>query len=309
MRVLLINLEFDCAGVAWNLAGALRGLGHECKHVMNRPTYAARNTDVMFNSIEQVVSMCEWADVLHFNQWIWTHRPGVTPCGFQPSNEYSGASPFAPFLKIKRVVFHFHGGLHQLRPDYWVSECARVGARILKCDPITPIPGATWLPNVLDNIEARVDRNAPFRVAVMGALSDQRRNNQQIQAALKYVGMPHDFFGEIPRPEALQKRRQYAVTIDNLTQGFTGMWTWEALAMGQVPLARLCPEALMAYSAIGAGCPIRNVPNIDHAVTEILRLQSDPPACADLERQGIAWMRDNYRADRIAQMYVDFYNA
>ncbi len=302
MKILLINLEFDCAGVSWNLRNALVAAGHEALHVMTRATYAAPKTDRMFRDPHEILDLCEWADVLHFNQWIWTHRVGHRVLEFVPENEYGNGHPFAKVMQHKRVVYHFHGGQHQLRPDYWISECRRVGAKILKCDPLCPLDGAAWLPNVLDveNIEP-VHANLPLRVAIMGSLSDTRRNNAAVCAALKYLGISHDCFGTDPRAKALQERRSYPVHVDNFTQGFVGMWTWEGLAQGATVYARLAPAVEAAYERVWDIIPpICNVQNIDEFAASLLRYKHLPGA-------GREWTLTYNNPVQAAKRYLEFY--
>jgi hypothetical protein len=304
VKILLINLEFDCAGVAWNLAEAIRKYHpeHDVKHLVFRKTYAAQQTDIMAKSIDEAVALAEWADVLHFNQWIWTHIPGHWPMKFVAGNDYGEGCPFEHLFKDRRVVYHFHGGRHQLCPDYWLAECERVGAKTLKCDPIAPLD-ATWLPNVLDVEPKRVCIESPFRVAVMGAQSDIRRNNRQIGEMLETLQIPHEFFGEIPRAEALTKRRAFPVCVDNLTQGFVGMWTWEALAMGQVPLARLDPAAAMAYEK----APIVHCPNVDWLAYRLQQLRDDPRMWEQCSNDGVTWTQEHNSPADVSRRYLEFY--
>jgi hypothetical protein len=312
MRVLLINLEFDCAGVAWNLRNALQAMGHEAQHVTRRPTYAASHTDKLFKHVDDIMPLCEWADVLHFNQWIWTHTPGMHTLEFLPGNPNGvGNHPFKRFVGHKQFVYHFHGGKHQLCPDYWIDECKAANAAMLKCDPLCPIPEARWIPNVLDiQPEQQVDYDGPFQVAVMGSLSDQRRNNMQVQHALNYLGIKHNFFGTVPRDEALHQRKQYQVTIDNFTQGFTGMWSWEALSMGQVVIARLDDAVGEAYDTeIGEGdpCPIQHAANVDVAMAYLRMLMRKRDMVQRIGQAGIDWMRKHYSQESIATKYLEVY--
>lgn len=307
MKILLLNLEFDCAASSWNLTQAIRKHHpkHEVRHAIFKTTYAAPNSDIMFKQVEELLPICQWADVIHFSQWLWTHRPGNNRLAFYPVNEYNGLSPFESVLqdKSKTIVYHFHGGNHQLNPKYWLDECARVGARILKCDPLCPLPGATWLPNVLDIAPAAVCQHEPFGVAVMGSMSDQRRNNYAIQAMLKYLDIPNKFFGEIPRPLALVERRKYPVCIDNLTQGFVGMWTWEALAMGQVTLARLDQAAIDQYQ----GAPIIHCQNIDWLANRLREIRECPARIDAWSRAGLKWTAEYNAPAVIAGRYLEFY--
>ncbi len=312
MKVLLICLEFDCAGVGWNLRNALRALGHEAMLVVHRTTHAAANADVVFKGVDQILPLCEWADVLHFNQWIWTHIPGHAPLEFKPGNEYghaNGQCPFTDVLKRKRVVFHFHGGRHQLLPDYWVEECRHRSALVLKCDPICPVPGARWIPNVLDVENCQpATRAGPVSVACMGDVSDSRRVNRMVAQALTTVQVPHVFFGEVPRPAALEARRCHRASMDNTTQGFVGMWTWEGLAMGQACFGRLALAVENAYwNQFGVVPPIQNVANCDEFACAIRRLREADEELVAIQEAGRKWTEDFNDPARIAGLYLAGY--
>ncbi len=309
-KVLLINLEFDCAGVAWNLRNALNATkGWDAASVVFRPTPMAPNSDFQFLYVDEVVKMANEYDILHFNNWIWTHLPGKA-FDFFMRNEYENGHPFEKLEGKKQFVFHFHGGFHQFRPQYWLDECKRVGARIIKCDPIAPIPGATWLPNVLDlsQLPASITGESPVKMAIMGSLSDNRRNNGVIQRSLNYIGLNHKFFGSIPYADAIQQRLDYNVSIDNLTQGFIGMWGWESMAMGQALMVRIDPLAAGSYeTAFGAPPPILNTPNIDFIGKYIADYQAHPEELRRQREISRAWAATYYTPERMVRNYVDFY--
>lgn len=311
MKVALINLEFDCAGVSWNLRNALRSIGVDAVHVMRRSTIAAGNTDLKFKDVGEVVGVCRNADVLHFNQWIWTHRPSNKEFEFEPVNEYGSGSPFDGVLKGKRVLFHFHGGSHQLNPDYWLGECQRVGATALKCDPISPLGPALWVPNVLDVAAMAAPPYDPYgeiQVAVMGDLGDPRRNNIHIAECLKYAGIKHTCFGNMLRDVAMKDRAAYQITIDNLTQGFTGMWSLEAMALWQPVIARLDPATVDAYVRLSAlPLPYLHAANADWAVWWIKRLTKNRDALIQAARMSVEWLKSAYDPIKIANMYLGLY--
>ena len=314
MNILHINLEFDCAGVSWELCKAINKFTeHEARHVMRRTTHAAYNTDKLFNNISEILHLVEWADILHFNQWIWTHIPGDA-FSFIPCNEYPKDNPFTPYLKDKKVFFHFHGGFHQLSPDYWFSECERFGARMFKCDPYSRLASAKWMPNILDLSQIPYvpfnERNNTH-ITIMGSKNDTRRVNQLIDISFKYLQkyfpFTYSFFDEIPRGEALKMRSTTSITIDNTTQGFTGMWGWEALAMGQALMARLSDRTWDAYAGLGGMPPIINVENIDdvaHIVTLLIDQRSNLESLCQISRD---WALKNYNEERLVKLYVDEY--
>lgn len=317
MNVAHICLEFDCAGVAWNLSQAINLYSeHESRHACYRFTHVATQTDIQIRNMTQVKQLAVWADVLHFHQWIWLHRPGGRlACNFDTFDDYGdGMHPFRSVLADanKRTVFHFHGGKHQLRPGPWIEECERVGAKILKCDPLAPIAGATWMPNVCsipDNLRAvPLSDMGPARVAIMGGLHDKRRNNGFICDALTEAVIEHDLFHERPKAQALEQRQAFHVAVDNLTQGFAGMWTWESLALGQVVFCRLDELTKLAYAdTFGAMPPIVHVPNVDVMVSQINALRDNPETCRDIADSGRAWTKQFNRPEHIAAKYMEMY--
>lgn len=318
MKVLLINLEFDCAGVSWHLRNALNATpGWSACSVVRRFTPAANKADFRYCEIEDVVYAAAGYDVLHFNNWIWTHKPSDDAFGFHPYNEWGEGHPFEKYVGKKKFVFHFHGGFHQLNPANWVMECKMADARMLKCDPIAPLPYATWLPNVLDidGIEGRTTQECDgVRMALHGDVTDGRRNNKAIIASMGYLQRLHNVvctpFNGIPRQEALALRRGYNVSVDNLTQGFVGMWGWESLAIGQVLMSRLDDRAGTAYCNMFDGeVPILNTSNVDYIGDRVMFYLKHPSALERDCRAASAWAHTHYRPEVIARKYVDFYES
>ena len=316
MKVLLINLEFDCAGVSWHLRNALNSIpGWEACSIVKRHTPAAPYADYCYCEIDDITKAAEGFDILHFNNWIWTHKPNTNAFLFHPYNEYGEGHPFEKLVGKKKFVFHFHGGFHQLNPAYWVRECKLADASILKCDPIAPIPYATWLPNVLDLSTIRphtVPYNDGVRVAIHNDTADGRRNNKVIVQSLDYLShtqpITHQCFSNMLRYEALELRRSYNLSIDNLTQGFTGMWGWESLALGHVLLSRYDPRTLTAYKKMfGEDVPVRDVTNIDEMAEIAMFYVKHPNALQQDGENAIRWSHTHYTPSTIVRKYIDFY--
>lgn len=311
MKVLLINLEFDCAGVGWNLRNALNKVpGWLAKMVSSRATVAAPNADLFFTDVDQVVKMAEEFDILHFNNWIWSHKPG--------SHEHyagwdlcGGDHPFDGLVGKKQFVLHFHRGLLQYDPIYWEAECKKMEVKLIKCDPLAPLKGATWIPNILDLagvLPHTVPYADPMAVAVYGSLFDSRRTNPGIKVALEYQGINHRFFDGVPKEECYKLRRDYNVSIDNLTQGFIGMWGWESLAMGQALLAHLEPETVDAYASVfGEAPPIMHCANIDFVGYYLREFRQDAAWFEQLGLLSSQWVHKCYLTNKIVRMYTDFY--
>jgi len=311
VRVLLINLEFDCAGVAWNLRNAInRQPGWEARVASYRPTVAAPHADLFFKKVGEVVRMAEDFDVLHFSNWMWTHRPGSPDPHHAGMDIYSGDNPFEKFVGNKVFVLHFHRGLLQYDNEAWEDECRRIGVRLLKCDPLAPIQ-AKWLPNILDMAGIRMHTagyGKRVAVGVYGSLYDSRRTNPGIKVQLEYQGVEHRFFDNVPKEQCYRERQKYNISIDNLTQGFIGMWGWESMAMGQVLLAHLEPETASAYAGVfGEAPPIIHCPNIDFVCYYIKELARNNKLFEQLGLVSAQWVKERYREELIVKLYMDFY--
>jgi hypothetical protein len=316
VNILLINLEFDCAGVSWQLRNAInKYTPHKAVHIMRQETMAAKQTDRKFKVLPEIYDLLTWADVLHFNQWIWTHRPGQA-FTFYPVDEYKEENPFEQFLKHKKVFFHFHGGYHQLDPSYWIRECSRVGAKMFKCDPYTKILGAKWMPNILDfSVVPFQEKKDNTKIAIMGSRGDNRRINALIEDSFKYLQRSHHFtyklFHDMDRYEALRERSSYGITIDNTTQGFIGMWGWESLLMGQALISNFDDGVLEEYSALGEGglFPAVHVLNIDDVARNVRHMLNpeNQERMLELQREAHQWMLDYYNPERLVEKYVQEY--
>lgn len=314
----MINLEFDCAGVSWNLAEAINELtGHTATHVVRDFTYCATHTHKQIQTAEEVAALAEEYDVLHFNQWLWTHKPkGADRISFLPRSDYSELTPFDSLLKRKKVFFHFHGGKLQLNPTYWVNECKANNVRMFKCDPVTPIPGARWMPNIttvspLFDVAKSTDK---LLAAVHGSPDDPRRINGLIRDAMEYLRdvcrlpIEFKFFGGMPYDECIRERRNYHVSIDSLSQGFVGMWSFESLAMGQVVLSNVCPKARAYYNNFGSmDCPIVPTFTIDEMANNIIRLCYNRQELEEVGYKSLQWIRTCYDRRRIVERYIDEY--
>jgi hypothetical protein len=312
MKVLLISLEFDCAGVGWGLRNELNRIpGWEAKLVVNRPTVAAPNADHFFRDVGEVVEMAADYDILHFNNWMWTHTPNTSSPHHSNGDIYKTNNPFKRYEGNKQFILHFHRGLLQYDPLLWEEECARLGVRLIKCDPLAPLHRAKWLPNVLDLtgiLPHTVPYASPMSVAIYSSLYDSRRTNPGIKVQLDFQGVNHRFFDGIPRDECSRLRQGYNISIDNLTQGFIGMWGWESMAMGQVLLSHVEPETMDAYTAaFGETPPIIHCANIDFVSYYLREFAADMAWFEQLGLQSGEWMRKFYDNRKVAQMYVDFY--
>lgn len=318
LKILIINLKFDCAGVGWDLAQAInKYTPHEAKHVCGEVTTWAPHTDKQFSSIYEIEEMIKWADVLHFNQWIWTFKECNVNDDYLVIDKAED-NIYETYLHDKQVVFHFHGGIPQLDPEYFVRECERVGAKMIKCDPFTQIDEAKWLPNVLDleKVKPTIDykelRAVKLKVSIAEHLDDMRRTNKHIKFVLDILQkrtfwFDYKFFSQIPKEECLQERLSYHLSIDNITQGFIGMWGWESLAMGQILLARIHPKVLKQYESLGPNFPAINTNNIDTVAKFVRFFSRNNTASTEMSIHARDWMERYYNTKSIVNRYIDYY--
>jgi len=323
MKIAIINLEFDCAGVGWNLKEAINDYTpHKCKHVAKKTFHFAPHTDANLNNLKPII---EWADVLHFNQWIWTHNPSKPdPFQWTPFMD-KPIMDFDKYFKTRQVIFHYHAGEVLAEPSYWIKECNRVGAQIFCCAPTTElvVPGAKWMPNVLDitkfkPVEFEADGGTPaadrIRTYSAHGESDDRKNisiYKRFMAQTKRCGfsIPYDIIWGLTKEDSYKAREKYHVAIESLIEGYIGMVGWEAMAMGQVVIARIGEYTMKRYTELGEGTP----PPIQTAespqcVTRLLRdMAAAPPATKRIMKDSRTWMEKYYNPKRIVEMYINAY--
>jgi len=326
LKVLNINMEFDCAGVGWRLRNAFAQHSNmEVRHAHGAPAPWCPQTDCLISDRDKFVELVEWADVLHFNEWSWRYKAGsnffdsMRPCGVEEAS-----IDFLPYLKGKHVVFHMHGGPLQLSPDEYVQMCNEVGATLVVCDPLTEsvIPGTVWMPNVL-NVEdiSQADGKRPFNdcplkvhVTYASPAVEAAKGVPKIREAmqfLQYRGLPLDYreIHSVDWRECLQQRREDHVCVENLTQGFIGMAGWESLWMGHTVIARLDPVVATRYRdfSFGEPVPIQNVSGIDDMAKKVRTLNSYRGHVEEIGRWSKAWMTRFYSPRRIVRLWEDLY--
>lgn len=322
MKIAIVNLEFDCAGVGWALSQAVNRLtDHKAIHITKTIYPFAPDTDyrIDLSNIEELKRKLEWADILHFNQWIWTHNPNTDqPFRWTPFND-TPIIDFYELFKTKRVFFHYHSGEVLAEPSYWLRECKKVNAKIFTCDPPTElvVEGAKWMPNILDVKKFHVTQlkeGYPIKAYSGHGLNDDRKNVSLYKRWMDQMArcgfvIPYEIIWGHKKEASYLLRKNCHVALESMTEGYIGMVGWEALAMGHAVIARLGEYTRKRYADLGEGIP----PPIQHAespqmVTQLLRdMFNARPALQRLMQDGRNWMEKYYDPKRIVKMYIDEY--
>ena len=322
LKIAIINLEFDCAGVGWNLKKAIeKYTEHKCKHVTKKITSFAHNTDFLLdhNNINQFEEIIKWADVLHFNQWIWTHDP------FKQNNEFAWTPSkdkplmdYDKYFRNRKVFFHFHAGEVLSIPQYYEREVSRIRAKIFTCDPPSElcVKGAKWMPNVLDftNMpECKANpKDGVLNIFCGHGHADDRKNvslyKRYIEVLVKNeYKIGFDVIWGLDKELSFTKRSAYHIAIESLTEGYIGMVGWEAMAMGQVVIARLAKQSVRRYADLGEAPPIINCDSASLMMKEIRDLYDDRNRLDQLMAESKSWMKEHYSPDKIVEMYIKEY--
>jgi glycosyltransferase involved in cell wall biosynthesis len=324
LKIAIINLEFDCAGVGWNLKKAIeKYTNHKCRHITRKITSFAHNTDFLldYNNTKHFEEIIKWADVLHFNQWIWTHDP------FKQNNEFAWTpekdKPIMDYYKYfrdRKVIFHFHAGEILSIPHYYEREAAKVRAKIFTCDPPSElcVKGAKWMPNVLDFTDmpecGASSKDSTLRIFCGHGNADDRKN---VSLYRRYVEtlirndykIDFDVIWGLDKEMSFRRRAGYHIAIESLTEGYIGMVGWEAMAMGQVVIARLAKQSVRRYADLGEPPPIINCDSASLMMKEIRELYDDRNRLDLLMEESKRWMKEFYSPEKIVDMYIKEYKA
>jgi glycosyltransferase involved in cell wall biosynthesis len=320
-RILLVNKEakvkvahihpwWDSAGVGIIHAKMMNEYTRvEVRHIVGGNTCLEYDTDLLLKADDTAIGkVLEESDILHFNTF-WHDDPQL---------QYH--FPWERYLKGKKLVFHMHGG--SICFDYnKLEEIAKI-ATIFTCSPLLPkfMPFATWVPNILPIDESLCrpkDRESkkPIRFLFM-VNHDHNKGRAEVEWLIQKLNEVYGYdiqfeswFHKYPYAEALVKRKEFDVIIDNITQGFIGMVGWEALSQAQVCIARLSPIVVENYTKLGNGeaPPIINVSGIDELAKTIIDLSNDENKVKEIQKQGRDWMEKYYNPKRLCQLWEKRY--
>tara|TARA_R110002111_G_C6005195_1_gene373763 strand:+ start:3527 stop:7105 length:3579 start_codon:yes stop_codon:yes gene_type:complete len=323
-KIAYICANRDHAGIGWfHVEGIYENLPDTAaRQVLGKSTHLQQLGDLIIGEDDvEIKQMLDECDLIHIN--------GLLP------DDHASLLDVTPWLdRGKPVIFHMHGG-------HWPWDRQKINvfretynATLVSCTPgIEKLyPGARWMPNYMP-------------ISQNGKLREERffypREDWESLADPISVGFYHNYGtgkgadlitltqpwiekelgllglfnlecrdnSPIPLREHLPQKKKHDVVIDNITQGFIGMAGWEAMAQGQVLLARLDEYAVREYAKLGDGQlpPIVNVAWWDELAVFLIEMHKDPEALINLKQRSRDWMLKYYHAERILQHWECLY--
>lgn len=321
IKIVHVNPAGDPAGVSWLLHCALREMGYESHHIMNKNHVfgVTQGSDIFGDvKLEQARIALNRADVLHFNNTLRGDIKNFTDKGHWNYN-------IDKYLH-KPMVFHNHGGSMLLSPYDQIKFIKKQNKNFIyiACSPLTKaiIHDSKWLPNIVPLQDELY--MPPLRKSYNGTLTSCQKifstsvkpwkgtdvlidTVERLKAWFKY-DMDFQLISDIPVRKCLKLTQRKHICIDNITQGFVGMCGWEGLAQGQVVIARLDPIVMREYNKFGNGkCPIMNVSGMDELAWMLRKFYHDRKFLKKKSIESREWMEEHYKPERIVNMYLKVY--
>lgn len=325
MLILSINLQGDPAGVGINLVNGInKHTNHKAIHIIDKTTFLDlkrfnpiskkdMGISVLFEegkASDENRELIRSADILHFNQFDWTHFL------------------FEPYLKIigknQKMIFHGHGGSWLLNPMGQINRCKARGAFVVTCSPMDEAvfegEKTHWIPNVMpldDDRSPNWDRDFKNKLYLgLPANHNQGlyKGATMVRYMVDYLREEHGFqiyfelITGMKIDESLRNRRNHHFTVDNWVQGFHGMAGIEGLALGHVVFSRFDPLAHKKWSEFsGEMIPIDDVKGFDTCAKRIREYYHDRDMLLSRCKSNRAWMEKYYSEERLVKTWADFY--
>lgn len=326
-KVALICPYWDAAGVGWLLTRGMNNLSQKfaLRHTLGRVSHMEVGHELVIGKNDsEIYEILEDADLIHLNQ-------------VYPSSTDNQLA-LEPYLRRKPWILHTHWGKwewNRERINYYVNE---LGAVHVSCCPNISdrFNGSRWMPNYVP-IEDPVDQSLEDWELYMPADNWPRKGRVRFQMHHNYLqgkgvlqvremfevltNSSSDFrfqgdwscYGEGSQVksfrEHLEEKKRFDVCIDQITQGFLGMATWEGMCMGLVIIGRMDEFAIREYTKLGNGelPPVLNCYCIDLVAERCIELSKDRDRVNAIGKAGREWMLKYYNAGRIVKMYEDLY--
>ena len=326
LNILIINFSYDPAGVGAYLSKIInRETIHDCKILFGVPTISTwdKNDYINIDTTETNVlkKLVNEADIIHFNQFHPFHE-GDRQISLMIAK--FGVN-WDEILKNKPFVFHNHGGAVLLDVENYIGELKEYDPKIILCTPLSLkiIENAIWLPNIIqleNELYCPVNRSWGGIIQISHKLFFKtamyvKGSKILLEIINEYLrdkfGYPVNLtvYHDLPIEECLLSSSTNHMTIDNMTQGFPGMVSWESLAQGQVVFCRLDPlvEGMLNEFCDGAKLPIINVSGIDELAKKIIGYCNDREKLEADAMYGVEWMKKYYNPQNIVDMYIKIY--
>ena len=321
MNILNINLYFDPASVGENLVKAINARGdHAARHLSPACGFHGTTpyTDVLFDICpeSELNDLFDWADILHFNQYDWSYD-GRSVNGIETVQKITGR-----IHPRHKIVYHGHGGYWLLNPETQIQRNKEMGAYMATCSPMDIAvlgDNATWLPNILntDSVKPNWGRDFHGELTVGMAANNTAGIYKGSPMAEYMVGdlkrhfdypLRFELISGLMREPALKRRNAHHFTIDNWTQGFTGMSGFEGLTLGHVVFGRFDPMVREAWESFAPDMiPIVDVKGFDTCARALREYCDNRESLIEKAHAGPEWLVKWYNDDRILDMWIKFY--
>ena len=312
MKILSIG-NFDPAGISIMLAKAINGYTeHTCRSIVVSDVSWGWEHDIIIDKVrddfEEVRSLIEEADVLHFNNGDWDDMFFFGPIKWKDH-----------IWGKKVVVYHIgDGSLNSSRRYNEKYRGMHVGVlastpRIGKLHEGAVVIPCPFIPN--DPVYKPSKRNCDGIVRVCHSPTDQLSKNTDLFRSVmnkirgQYGNVEEVLITGKAHAECLQTKRMCDISFDLIYhQGFFGMSGLESMSLGIPTLAYVSESELAGYKEI-LECddlPIVNV-TPDTLYDEILEL-----VCDDEKRQRIGqasrkWVEKYWCEQKCARRFIEFY--
>lgn len=320
MLILLIHPHYDPACVGWNLRSALvKHTSNTVRHIVFKQVFIGSGElmvageDLLLGKGEHkqlFKDLVMKADVLHFSQYDWTEQLEGFDCTTLDLMDKH---------RRYKIVFQGHGGPWMLNPDEQIKRCESIGATMVTCSPMDEVvlPGAKWMPNVVDlsdpDLSTDTDRSySGTIVAGMATNAPVYKGGEIVEYVFEYLqnfGYPVrlQFVSHMSRSKSFRVRRRHHLTIDNWTQGFGGMVSFEGFAMAQPSILRMDARAEKNWLKLFQSIPHQLVVGMDDCARVLRGYCKDRDKLKADGLKSLAWLQENYTEKHIAKLWEKFY--
>lgn len=107
----------------------------------------------------------------------------------------------------------------------------------------------------------------------------------------------------------LNHKKSCDVIIDQITQGFLGMTSWESMLHGAAVIAGIDERTMRTYAKLwGEVPPILNARSVSDVADYVNQLARSRSMVNDVGQKGRAWMAKHYNAHFMTQLYEDYFD-
>jgi hypothetical protein len=296
--VRLFSLQLgNPAGVAWNLARGLSGLGKPSFAVELEPQRHDLPADLSIHMTDQTGYLVRMA---HFARIARLARSS------EVVHFHFGIRPFARYLrKVCQAPFfvHYHGSdLREGEADGFRDMAA--GEFIATPDLKAWAPKAVWIPNPVT--VPQLDRSKPVGTPVVGHFptNPARKGTDKIVSAIKQLQRGTNFRFLLVADEthdvALRKMAQCDIVIDQLTPyGVYGNVSVEAMLMGKVVVSSVNQDLYDRCPVV----PIRE----DNIEGQLLSVLESPDRWPEIGNAGIEYANAVHHPSRVVKRLLEGY--